>query len=184
MKKYMSKFDNFYKGHTKYIKSFQNKNNLSIEEINKYRKITTLICYANNGLINVLEDHFIEDDKINEKTDSKIIFTKYLEMNNMLNKVEVSDLNSKAFFITVCCAMYKLNEKRENVDFFYVLNNFDIFMYMLCIDEINQIKDKAFSKIIKLLNKAYKKLEKNDFPSSLKIIQKIITDNRDLFIEI
>ena len=80
--------------------------------------------------------------------------------------------------------MYKLNEKRENVDFFYVLNNFDIFMYMLCIDEINQIKDKAFSKIIKLLNKAYKKLEKNDFPSSLKIIQKIITDNRDLFIEI
>lgn len=185
-RRFISKLDPLYKGNETFSKKFLTENDLSEDDINNYRRVTTLICYANNGLINLLEQNFIKDKSINEKSSAEEIFTIYVNQNKLNKKIEINEFTSKAFYIALSLAFFKMKEIKSDISINDTLNNYDIFMYLICTNEIQNviIKNKKLLTMIKNINKSYEYFKSGDLEKSLEVINKLITSHRELFLQI
>ena len=185
-RKFIAKFDPLYKSNDTFSKKFMKDNKLSESDIDNYRRVTTLLCYANNGLINLIDHINIKSDAINEKSSAEEIFKVYLDTNKMNSKIENNEFTSKAFYIALSLAFFKMKELKNDITINDSLNNFDMFMYLICTNEIQNviIKNKKLLTMIKNINKSYEYFKKGNLDKSYEIINKSINDHRELFIQI
>ena len=185
-RKYISKFDPLHKGSDAFSKKFLKDNKLSEIDIDNYRRVTTLVCYANNGLINLIDHINIESNSINEKSSAEEIFNVYVNTNKMDKKVVVNEYTSRAFYIALSLAFFKMKEIKKDITVNDTLNNFDIFMYLICTNEIHSIPmdNKELKSILKGIDKSYEYFKSGNLEKCYEVVNKMITDHRELFLQI
>ncbi len=185
-RKFISKFDPLYKNNEAFSKKYAKDNKLDEDAINNYRRVTTLISYANNGLINLFDKNFIKEDSINDKSSAEEIFNVYLKTNKLNKKIELNEFTSKAFYIALSLAFFKMKEIKSDITLNDTLNNYDIFMYLICTNEIQKviIEQKELKKMLKVINKSYEEFKNGDLNKCYETVNKLILDNRELFLQI
>ena len=162
----ISKFDNVYSDKENFIKDYKeyyyNENgvNLTDDDIEELTTLYRLVANANNGLAKVINNYKIEDYNINERSSAKYIYKAYLKSLKIdYNDIENFEETSRVFKVALTLLCREVN-KKGHFSMVDVLDNFDMFSFMVSMEEIVEedvcCEYKDIDKILTDLKEVYK----------------------------
>ena len=162
----ISKFDNIYSGKENFIKEYKeyyyNENGVELtdDDIEELTPLYRLVANANNGLAKVISNYKIEDYNINERSSTKYIYKAYLKSLKIdYNDIETFEETSQIFKAALTLLCREVN-KKGHFSIVDVLDNFDMFSFMVSMEEIVEedvcCEYKDIDKILTDLKEVYK----------------------------
>lgn len=211
-KKYICKFDYIYNKRDEFINEFKEKYykrtriSLTDDDIDMFRKVFTSITYGNNGLINTINNTYLDTRNINEKSSDKYIYRAYLK----LNGIDYNSDNFKIDVMTFSLMLQSIYNKAmlNGLTKYDVLKNFDILTFLITCEEMiltDEVKfdfvDNDINGILLDLKDVYKtcsssqmtyeeigtdtkRFNEETLIPAYQIIRDIIERNKDIFMEI
>lgn len=205
----ISKFDTIYSKRDIFIKDFITKYydeyevNLTDDDIEELIPLFRLVSYANNGLAKVICNTTIHDFNINERSSAKYIYKAYLKSLNIDYKdIDTFEENSQIFKMALCVLCEEVNKKTP-LTLYEVLDNFDMFSFMVTMEEIIEngvwCEYKDINKILTDLKQVYniidsiKEVDKTNIDMNMlienyyipayKVVRAIIDRKQNCFVE-
>lgn len=162
----ISKFDDIYSGKENFIKEYKEYyyNEYGVEltddDIEELTPLYRLVANANNGLAKVISNYKIENYNINERSSAKYIYKAYLKSLKIdYNDIETFEEISRIFKVALTL-LYREVNKKGHFTITEVLDNYDMFSFMISMEQI---------------------VEK-DIHNEHKDIDKILTDLKEVYI--
>ena len=162
----ISKFDDIYSGKENFIKEYKeyyyNENGVELtdDDIEELTPLYRLVANANNGLAKVISNYKIEDYNINERSSTKYIYKAYLKSLKIdYNDIETFEETSRVFKVALTLLCREVN-KKGHFSIVDVLDNFDMFSFMVSMEQIVEedvcCEYKDIDKILTDLKEVYK----------------------------